>query len=91
MAKRQQLSFALSTATPSLKFENRVGFDFPVLYLSNIFTVVRARTSTSHGILVFVFSGSCSQPTSMRYHVIRNVVLVVFWGTLLRRLQELKC
>ena len=58
---------------------------FPVLYLSNIFTAVRARTSTSRG-LFFVFSGSCSQQTSTWYHMIRNVlmVFVVFWGTLLR-------
>ena len=55
---------------------------FHVLYLSNIFTAVRAPTSTSRGI--FFFSGSCSQETSMWYHMIRNVVFVVFWGTLLR-------
>ena len=88
VAKRQQFSCALSTATLSLKFENVVPegwiLIFPALYLSNIFTAVRARTSTSRGIFFF-FSGSCSQETSMLwYHMIRNVFFVVFWGTLLR-------
>ena len=54
---------------------------FPVLYLGDIFTAVRARsTSTSRGIFS-VFSGSCSQETSIWYHMIRNVVFVVFWGS----------
>ena len=35
-------------------------------------------------LFCFVFSGSCSQETSMWYHMIRGVVFVVFWGTLLR-------
>ena len=56
---------------------------FPVLYLSNIFADVRARTRTSRDIFVSVFSGSYSQETSTWYHMIRNVVFVVFWGTLL--------
>ena len=54
------------------------------LYLSFIFTAVRARTGTSRGFFLFLFSGSCSQETSMWYHMIREVVFVVFWGTLLR-------
>ena len=42
---------------------------------------VRVRVMASFS---FVFSGSCSQQTSMWCHMIRNVVFVVFWGTLLR-------
>ena len=51
VAKRQQFSCALSTATSSLKFENVVPegwiWFFPVLYLGHIVTAGRARTSTS--------------------------------------------
>ena len=50
---------------------------FPVLYLTNIFTAVRARMSTSRGIY-FCFIGFL-QPR--KYHTIRNVVFVVFTQT----------
>ena len=88
MAKRQQFSCALSTATLSLKFENVVPegwiLIFPVLYLSNIFTAVRARTSTSRDFSFFFFSGSCSQETrKLCFYMIRKVVFAVFGGTLL--------
>ena len=48
-----------------------------MLYLSTIFTAVRARTSTSH--VSFLFFGFV-QPTNKHvYRMIRNVVLS-FWG-----------
>ena len=50
-----------------------VGFNFSraiSISTSNIFTAVRARTSTSRGF--FVFSGSCSEETSMWYHMIHT-------------------
>ena len=51
---------------------------FPVLYLSNIFTAVRARTSKSRQFF-FVFTGSCSQETSMLpYDTQRSFCR--FWG-----------
>ena len=34
---------------------------FPVIYPSNIFTAVRARTSTSRDVFFVFFSGSCSR------------------------------
>ena len=52
--------------------------------LSNILLLyehVRVRGVTFFFLL---FSGSCSQETSMWYHMIRNVVYVVLWGILLR-------
>ena len=59
---------------------------FTVLYPSDIFTAVRARTSTSRGFFFCLFRvrAAKKQKKSMWYHMIRNVVFVVFWGTLLR-------
>ena len=48
VAKRQQFSCALSTATLSWSGSRGLDLIFPVLYLCIFFTAVRARTSTSH-------------------------------------------
>ena len=89
VAKRQQFSCALSTATLSLSLKmwfQRVGFDFSRSMSKYYFYCCTGTYEHESWLLFFffVFSGSCSQETSMWYHVIRNVVIVVFWGTLLR-------
>ena len=89
MAKRQQFSCALKhhDIVAQVGKCGSTGFNvmksFPVLYPSNIFAAVRPSTSTSRVPGIY-FSGSCSQETSVWYHVIRDVVFVISWGTLLR-------
>ena len=59
VAKRQQFSCFLRTATLSLKFEKVIPEGcicfFPVLYPSNNVTAVREGTSSSRGVCVCVF------------------------------------
>ena len=52
---------------------------FPVLYLV-VFLLLYEHVRVRIMAFVFVFSGSCSQETSMWYHMIRYIVLVIFGG-----------
>ena len=56
----------------------------PVLYLSNMFTAVRARTSTSRDIFVLFFRVRAAKKQACGTNMIRNVVFVVFGGILLK-------
>ena len=52
---------------------------FPVLYLV-VFLLLYEHVRVRIMAFVFVFSGSCSQETSMWYHMIRHVVFCRFLG-----------
>ena len=82
VAKRQQFSCDLSTATLSLKFENVVvvRFDFSRSIPRYDFYCFTSTYEYESWLFVFVFSGSCCQETSMWYHRTRNVVFFRFLG-----------
>ena len=88
VARRQQISCGLITATFSLKFENVVPegwiwfFPFYIrVIILLLYKHVRVRVVT---VFFCIFGFKHSQQTSTCYHMIRNVVYVSFWGTLLR-------
>ena len=64
LAKRQQFSCILRTATLSPKFQmwfQSVGFDFPMLHLSSIILLLYEQVQVRVVVIFLFFSGSCSK------------------------------